>query len=130
VSNFADYVRERRTEIESSLEHALPRPPACPALVSEAMRYSLEAGGKRVRPILALAAAEAVAQSPRGGDERTRSIDDARRLAMPAACALEFIHTYSLVHDDLPAMDNDTLRRGRCMSSTAMASRSWRVTVC
>jgi geranylgeranyl diphosphate synthase type II len=113
VPEFADYVRERRTEIEAALEQALPRPPACPALVSEAMRYSLDAGGKRVRPILALAAAEAVAQSPRGGDERARSTDAARRLAMPAACALEFIHTYSLVHDDLPAMDNDTLRRGR-----------------
>ena len=113
VSGFAGYVRERRTEIEAALEQALPRPPACPALISEAMRYSLEAGGKRVRPILALAAAEAVAQSPRGGDERTRAAADARRLAMPAACALEFIHTYSLVHDDLPAMDNDTLRRGR-----------------
>jgi len=113
VSGFADYVRERRTEIEASLEQALPRPPACPALVSEAMRYSLAAGGKRVRPILALAAAEAVARSARGGDERTRSADDARRLAMPAACAIEFIHTYSLIHDDLPAMDDDTLRRGR-----------------
>ena len=72
VSGFADYVRERRTEIEAALEQALPRPPACPALVSEAMRYSLEAGGKRVRPILALAAAEAVAQSPHACDERTR----------------------------------------------------------
>jgi geranylgeranyl diphosphate synthase type II len=113
VSGFADYVRERRTEIDAALERALPQPPECPALVSEAMRYSLAAGGKRVRPILALAAAEAVSQSPSGGDARTRSIDSARRLAMPAACALEFIHTYSLVHDDLPAMDNDTLRRGR-----------------
>jgi geranylgeranyl diphosphate synthase type II len=63
------------------------------------MRYSVTAGGKRLRPILCLASAEAV-----GGD---------RRLAMPAACALEFIHTYSLIHDDLPAMDDDMLRRGR-----------------
>jgi geranylgeranyl diphosphate synthase type II len=63
------------------------------------MRYSVTAGGKRLRPILCLASAEAV-----GGH---------RRMAMPAACALEFIHTYSLIHDDLPAMDNDTLRRGR-----------------
>ena len=62
------------------------------------MRYSLTAGGKRLRPVLCLASADAV-----GGD---------RALAMPAACALELIHTYSLVHDDLPAMDNDTLRRG------------------
>jgi geranylgeranyl diphosphate synthase, type II len=113
VSGFAHYVRERRAEIEEALDRALPRPPACPALVSEAIRYSLEAGGKRVRPILALAAAEAIALSPGGGPERAASTDEARRLAMPAACALEFIHTYSLVHDDLPAMDNDTLRRGR-----------------
>jgi geranylgeranyl diphosphate synthase type II len=63
------------------------------------MRYSLMAGGKRLRPILCLASADAV-----GGD---------RTLAMPAACAIELIHTYSLIHDDLPAMDNDTMRRGR-----------------
>src|SRR5687768_3263378 len=63
------------------------------------MSYSLHAGGKRLRPILCLASAEAV-----GGD---------RALAMPAACAIELIHTYSLIHDDLPAMDNDTMRRGR-----------------
>src|SRR5688572_24102932 len=63
------------------------------------MAYSLLAGGKRLRPILCLASAEAV-----GGD---------RGLAMPAACAIELIHTYSLIHDDLPAMDNDTMRRGR-----------------
>ena len=63
------------------------------------MRYSLMAGGKRLRPILCLASADAV-----GGD---------RSLAMPAACAIELIHTYSLIHDDLPAMDDDTMRRGR-----------------
>ena len=71
------------------------------------MRYSLFAGGKRLRPILALAAAEAVADA--NGDDPAL----ARALALPAACALELIHTYSLVHDDLPAMDDDTLRRGR-----------------
>ena len=113
LSGFADYVRERRAEIEEALDRALPRPPACPALVSEAMRYSLEAGGKRIRPILALASAEAVTGSARSGPDRAASDSEARCLAMPAACALEFIHTYSLVHDDLPAMDNDTLRRGR-----------------
>src|SRR5262249_11648980 len=78
---------------------ALPSPPSCPASVADAMRYSVTAGGKRLRPILCLASAEAV-----GGD---------RAIAMPAACALEFIHTYSLIHDDLPAMDDDVLRRGR-----------------
>jgi geranylgeranyl diphosphate synthase type II len=97
------YLKERRGLIEAALDRYLPRPPLCPAIVSEAMRYSLLAGGKRLRPILTLAAAEAV-----GGDG-----SDAVRSALPAACAIEFIHTYSLIHDDLPAMDNDTLRRGR-----------------
>jgi geranylgeranyl pyrophosphate synthase len=69
------------------------------------MRYSVMAGGKRLRPLLVLAAAEAVAE--------TSSARDTASLAMSAACAVELIHTYSLVHDDLPAMDNDTLRRGR-----------------
>jgi geranylgeranyl diphosphate synthase type II len=67
------------------------------------MQYSLLAGGKRMRPVLVLAAADAIGLGH----------PDARALALPAACALEMIHTYSLVHDDLPAMDNDTLRRGR-----------------
>jgi geranylgeranyl diphosphate synthase type II len=71
--------------------------------MSEAMRYSVFAGGKRFRPVLTLAAADAVAR----GD------DAATELALPAACAIELIHTYSLIHDDLPAMDDDTLRRGR-----------------
>ncbi|MBP3964374.1 polyprenyl synthetase family protein [Paenibacillus sp. DLE-14] len=66
------------------------------------MMYSLEAGGKRLRPILVLTAAEAVNQDP-----------NARKQAMPIACAIEMIHTYSLVHDDLPAMDNDDYRRGK-----------------
>src|SRR5205085_12455538 len=86
-----------------SLERHLPKPPVCPAIVSEAMRYSVFAGGKRLRPTLTLAVAGAVAQGPQG----------AAAVAMPAACAVELIHTYSLIHDDLPAMDNDTLRRGR-----------------
>jgi len=71
------------------------------------MRYSVFAGGKRLRPILTLAAADAVARA-------TGSTPDlGSSLALPAACAIELIHTYSLIHDDLPAMDNDTLRRGR-----------------
>jgi len=92
------YLASRRSEIDAALLAFLPAPPACPAPVADAMRYSVTAGGKRLRPILCLASADAV-----GGD---------RRAAIPAACALEFIHTYSLIHDDLPAMDNDTLRRG------------------
>jgi geranylgeranyl diphosphate synthase type II len=95
----ADYLDARRAEVEAALASILPAPPGCPAVVFEAMRYSLMAGGKRLRPILCLASAEAV-----GGD---------RSLAMPAACAIELIHTYSLIHDDLPSMDDDTMRRGR-----------------
>ena len=74
------------------------------------MRYSVFAGGKRLRPMLTLAAADAVARSTAATDARTQPTVD---LALPAACAIELIHTYSLIHDDLPAMDDDTLRRGR-----------------
>jgi geranylgeranyl diphosphate synthase type II len=94
-----DYVDARRAEVEAALAGILPSPPDCPSPVAEAMEYSLTAGGKRLRPVLCLASADAV-----GGD---------RALALPAACAIELIHTYSLIHDDLPAMDNDTMRRGR-----------------
>jgi geranylgeranyl diphosphate synthase type II len=104
---FAEFVRVRRAQIDAGLAHALPDVPACPPLVAEAMRYSLDAGGKRLRPLLTLATAEAVAVA------RREDRDAACELALPAACAIELIHTYSLIHDDLPAMDNDTLRRGR-----------------
>jgi geranylgeranyl diphosphate synthase type II len=93
------YLDARHAEVEAALALVLPPTPDCPPVVAEAMRYSLMAGGKRLRPILCLAGADAV-----GGD---------RSLAMPAACAIELIHTYSLIHDDLPAMDDDTMRRGR-----------------
>jgi geranylgeranyl diphosphate synthase type II len=102
----ADYLTSRRAEIDAALVRYLPASPACPAIVAEAMRYSLVAGGKRLRPILCLAAAETVGAP--GADAAA-----ARQLAMPAACAIEFIHTYSLIHDDLPAMDDDSMRRGR-----------------
>ena len=102
-----EWLEARRGDVDAALELALPSPPACPARVAEAMRYSLFAGGKRLRPVLALAAAEAVAAA------HQEDVEGARVLALPAACAMELIHTYSLVHDDLPAMDNDTLRRGR-----------------
>ena len=104
---FADYVEARRRDVEAALVQHLPAPPATPAVVADAMRYSLMAGGKRLRPLLVLAGAEAVAQAL-GGSEAA-----ARDAAMPAACALEMIHTYSLIHDDLPSMDDDDLRRGR-----------------
>jgi len=101
------FVEQARALVDRALETALPTPPDCPALLAEAMRYSVFAGGKRLRPILALAAADAVAA--RRATEREAGL----RLALPAAAAIELIHTYSLIHDDLPAMDNDTLRRGR-----------------
>ncbi len=109
----AAWLDSRRRTVEAALDRYVPAPGAAPAdrqappRIAEAMRYSLLAGGKRLRPLLALAAAEAVAA------RQGAPPDTAVPAALPAACALEFIHTYSLVHDDLPAMDNDTLRRGR-----------------
>ena len=97
--NTREYVEARRHEIEAALPAFLPSPADCPPVLREAMAYSLLAGGKRLRPILCLASCDAV-----GGN---------RAAVMPAACAIEMIHTYSLIHDDLPAMDNDTMRRGR-----------------
>jgi geranylgeranyl diphosphate synthase type II len=107
VSDLPAWLVTRRIEVDTALERYLPVAPACPARVGDAMRYSLFAGGKRLRPILALAAAEAIAAA------HGEAVDQGRARALPAACALELIHTYSLVHDDLPAMDNDTMRRGR-----------------
>lgn len=96
-------LRNARRLVEEALECYLPLQddPAgsCPPRLVEAMRYSLLGGGKRLRPILALLAAEACGADP--------------MVAMPSACALEMVHTYSLIHDDLPAMDDDDLRRGR-----------------
>ena len=100
---FDDYARRRRAAVDAALDRLLPSPPACPPLIADAMRYTVFAGGKRLRPLLTLAAADSVTP---GGAE-----DDGP--ALPAACAVELIHAYSLVHDDLPAMDDDTLRRGR-----------------
>ena len=107
MASLADFLDEARARVDEALERWLPRPPACPPIVADAMRYSVFAGGKRLRPVLALAAADATAAAC--GTSRA----DAARLALPAACAVELIHTYSLIHDDLPAMDNDTIRRGR-----------------
>ena len=102
-----EYWRARRAEVEAALVKYLDRSSAVPAVVADAMRYSLMAGGKRLRPLLTLAAADAIA------DGDTVRASEARARALPAACAIEMIHTYSLIHDDLPAMDDDTLRRGR-----------------
>ncbi len=110
-----EYVRAQCQRVDEALDRILPAPPACPAVISEAMRYSLLAGGKRFRPVLVLAAAETIAAHPalQQPPDQADGLDDAVRLALPAACAVEMIHTYSLIHDDLPAMDDDTLRRGR-----------------
>jgi geranylgeranyl pyrophosphate synthase len=108
ADTLAAFLNNARACVDDALERCLPVPPACPEIISEAMRYSVFAGGKRLRPILTLAAADAVS---RGGAAPAEP--SAVDLSLPAACAIELIHTYSLIHDDLPAMDNDTLRRGR-----------------
>jgi len=91
------YLAERQAQVEAALDHAFPV--IYPEKIYEAMRYSIMAGGKRLRPILCLATCELI-----GGTVE---------MAMPTACALEMIHTMSLIHDDLPAMDNDDYRRGK-----------------
>jgi geranylgeranyl diphosphate synthase, type II len=101
------WLASRRQTVDAALDRFLPDAARAPSIIAEAMRYSVFAGGKRLRPMLVVAAAEAVAQHTGLGDAAVL------RVALPAACAIELIHTYSLVHDDLPAMDNDTLRRGR-----------------
>jgi geranylgeranyl pyrophosphate synthase len=113
LSTFLDAAR---TAVDAALERHLPSPPVCPAIVSDAMRYSVFAGGKRLRPTLTLAAADAVSRRHDGAAtaaDAAVGFSPTVLLALPAACAIEMIHTYSLIHDDLPAMDNDTLRRGR-----------------
>ncbi len=94
----ADYVARQQTRVDSALERWVPPESTLPESIHKAMRYSLFAGGKRIRPILCMAAAEAVSDLPVGIES--------------CACTLELIHTYSLIHDDLPALDNDDLRRG------------------
>ena len=95
--NFEKYMYKKAQAVNVALDEAVPM--QYPEKLRESMRYSLLAGGKRVRPALCIAACELV-----GGDEKT---------AMPAACAMEMVHTMSLIHDDLPCMDNDDLRRGQ-----------------
>jgi geranylgeranyl diphosphate synthase, type II len=97
--NIDEYIAYQQKRVEAKLGEWVPAESADPPIIHRAMRYSLFAGGKRVRPLLAIAAAEAVADAPLGIES--------------AACPLELIHTYSLIHDDLPALDNDDVRRGR-----------------
>jgi geranylgeranyl diphosphate synthase type II len=94
-----DYLSSRSAAVDKALDRFLPKATVKPTTIHKAMRYSIFAGGKRLRPILCLAAAEAA-----GGEIEP---------ALPLACAVECIHTYSLIHDDLPCMDNDDFRRGR-----------------
>ncbi len=96
--DFNTYVRERTRLVNDALDRYTPAPTVHPAELHEAIRYSLFAGGKRIRPLLCIASAEAV-----GGKAED---------VLPTACALEMIHTFSLIHDDLPAIDNDDFRRG------------------
>jgi geranylgeranyl pyrophosphate synthase len=95
-----------RQRVERGIDALVPAAGTRPARLHEAMRYSLQAGGKRLRPVLVLAAADLFASA--GSGPQSKMTD-----ALPAAVALECIHTYSLIHDDLPCMDNDDLRRGR-----------------
>jgi geranylgeranyl diphosphate synthase type II len=95
----AEYMAAEQKAVDAALNRWVPREDQNPATIHRAMRYSLFAGGKRIRPLLAIAAAQAVSDAPVGIES--------------CACALEMIHTYSLIHDDLPALDNDDLRRGR-----------------
>lgn len=94
-----DYLKREREEIDLALDRYLPSENDYPSTIHKSMRYSVFAGGKRVRPVLALATAEAVKGN--------------KKKVLPVACVFELIHTYSLIHDDLPAMDDDDLRRGR-----------------
>ncbi|HEX9860427.1 MAG TPA: polyprenyl synthetase family protein, partial [Nitrospirota bacterium] len=97
------YLKDKKELVDGFLLSAVPEGDRIPGSLHSSMRYSLEAGGKRVRPVLALAAAEAVLGE-----------DAANRPGLVAvASSLEFIHTYSLIHDDLPAMDDDDFRRGK-----------------
>jgi len=95
----SDYFKQKSAQVDRWLDRLMPSEGEPPSEIHQAMRYSTFAGGKRLRPILTIATGEIY-----GADERE---------LLPAACAIEMIHTYSLIHDDLPAMDNDDLRRGR-----------------
>ena len=99
MNPFDAYLTKWASRVDEALERTLPPATAAPAIVNEAMRYTVFAGGKRLRPVLCLLAARAA-----GGSE-----DE----AMPAAAAVEMVHAFSLIHDDLPAMDDDELRRGK-----------------
>jgi geranylgeranyl diphosphate synthase type II len=100
--SFREHLARQQQIIDRELERLVPTESTAPETIHRAMRYSLFAGGKRVRPVLCMEAARAISDAPRGIET--------------AACSLEFVHTYSLIHDDLPALDNDDYRRGKLTS--------------
>ncbi len=100
--NLKEYLAQQRQLVDAELDRLVPPESVFPETIHRAMRYSLFAGGKRIRPILCLEAARAVGGAPAG--------------IFSCACSLEMIHTYSLIHDDLPALDNDDYRRGKLTS--------------
>jgi geranylgeranyl diphosphate synthase type II len=104
TSTFSEFAASLRPQVDVALSRYTTFDDGCPSILAESIRYSLLAPGKRLRPLLVLAAAQAC-----GGQGNRHWLEG----AMPAACAVEMIHCYSLVHDDLPAMDDDDLRRGR-----------------
>jgi geranylgeranyl diphosphate synthase, type II len=97
--NLREYLARQQSLVDAELDRLVPPETVAPETIHRAMRYSLFAGGKRIRPILCLEAAHVVSDNSEG--------------AVSAACALELVHTYSLIHDDLPALDNDDYRRGK-----------------
>jgi geranylgeranyl diphosphate synthase type II len=97
--NLREYLAAQQRLVDEQLDRLLPPESTAPATIHRAMRYSLFAGGKRIRPILCI--------------ESARAVSDSVETVVAAACALELIHTYSLIHDDLPALDNDDYRRGK-----------------
>src|SRR5437016_4798517 len=97
--NLRDYLARQQRLVDAELDRLVPAETAAPETIHRAMRYSLFAGGKRIRPILCI--------------ESARAVSDGAEGVIAAACSLELIHTYSLIHDDLPALDNDDYRRGK-----------------
>ena len=98
-SRLKSYLQEKKAEVDRTLDRLLPEENEEPRVIHQSMRYSVFAGGKRLRPILAISAYELAGRCDGG--------------ILPPACGLELIHTYSLIHDDLPCMDDDDLRRGQ-----------------
>ncbi|MFQ5701407.1 MAG: polyprenyl synthetase family protein [Acidobacteriota bacterium] len=107
MEGFDQFVRRARHDVQERLSDLLEAPASSPPHLVEAMRYAVLGPGKRIRPLLVIAAGEASSSEPRGAGGATAPP------LITAACALEMVHTFSLIHDDLPALDNDDLRRGR-----------------